>query len=123
VEISKTVEPLLRHMTLGKKGGIVALQSIRDKSIEEILENVLGLAAVASQAEVKSVMAVIAKCTIDLGENLAETSKQIQEFNSSTTALTKQVIRLNRVLTWATIVIAAATLAAAVTAIITALKS
>ncbi|HUU39491.1 MAG TPA: hypothetical protein VMW42_00975 [Desulfatiglandales bacterium] len=110
-------------MTLGKKGGIVALQSIRDKSIEEILENVLGLAAVASQAEVKSVMAVIAKCTIDLGENLAETSKQIQEFNSSTTALTKQVIRLNRVLTWATIVIAAATLAAAVTAIITALKS
>ena len=123
MEISKTVEPLLRHMTLGKKGGIVALQSIRDKSIEEILENVLGLAAVASQAEVKSVMAVIAKCTIDLGENLAETSKQIQEFNSSTTALTKQVIRLNRVLTWATIVIAAATLAAAVTAIITALKS
>ena len=100
----------------------MAYENIRSKSIEEVLNNVQGLAAVASDTQVQSIMALVAKCTIDLGENLGRTSTEIRRFNESTDVLTKQVIRLNRILTWATVVIAIGTIAVAVTAIFVAFK-
>ena len=61
----------------------------------------------------RSVMAVIAKCTIDLTNSLERTSellsKSINDFNESSTKLTGKIIYLNRILTIATIVGAIAT--------------
>ena len=98
-------------------------KSIRDRTIDEVLEDVQGLAAVASQGQIKSLLAVLARCTIEvadsLGSNSAEirnaseevrlTASEVHAFNSSTTELTKQIIRLNQRLTWATFAIAMGT--------------
>jgi len=100
----------------------MGFENLRQQSIEQVLDKVQELATVASKDQVQSVMALVARCTIDLGENLTRTSDElrkasdgiratateVRQFNDSTTALTKQIIHLNRVLTWATVVIAAA---------------
>jgi hypothetical protein len=97
----------------------VVYENLRNESIEQVLERVQALTSVASQDQVQSVMALLARCTIESSKNLRETSTEIRQaadqihhFNTSTTELTKQIIRLNRLLTWATVVIAFGTLAA-----------
>ena len=98
----------------------MAGEQLRQQSIEQVVEQVQALASVASKPQVQSVMKVIARCTIELSDNLAaaaseiksatgelkRTREEISAFNSSTTELTNRVIRLNRILTWATVAIA-----------------
>ena len=123
-------------------------QNLRDQSLELLLERITGLAAMATKGDVQSIMAVVARCTIEVSDSLKETAatiategerlqiatrstvaelsavsegvsasanqieataREIHEFNNSTTKLTSEVIRLNRRLFWATVVIAIAT--------------
>lgn len=53
--------------------------NLREQRIEDLLNRVEGLAAVAAQAEVQSVMAVVARCTIEIGGSLAQVSGDIQQ--------------------------------------------
>ena len=124
----------MKRYTLGGAGGHhMGFENLRQQSIEQVLDKIQELATVASKDQVQSVMALVARCTIDLAENLTRTSDEmrkasdeiratateVRQFNDSTTALTKQLIRLNRVLTWATVVIAFGTFVAAAAAILT----
>lgn len=51
---------------------------LRDQTIEHFLNNVQRLAAVASKDEVQSVMAVVARCTLEIGDALKQLSADIQ---------------------------------------------
>jgi len=101
-------------------------ENLRGKSMEDVLNNVQALASVASKDQVQSMMAVLARCTLEVGDRLtvaaaqvdkasqriSATADEVRRFNESTGVLTGELIRLNRILTWATVVIAAGTLAA-----------
>jgi hypothetical protein len=100
----------------------VDYEEIRKRRIEEVLNSVQALSAMASRPEVQSVMAVFVKCTIEIAQSLDSTGEAIRQFDSSTTALTNQVIRLNWWLTVATFVGAVATLALAALAVIAAVR-
>jgi len=80
--------------------------SLKDQSLDDLVERVQGLSAMAAKTEVQSIMAVFAKCTLEL----VKIATEIRCFNDSTTTLTTQIIRLNRVLIAATIVGAVAAL-------------
>jgi len=47
--------------------------------IEELLNQVQALAAVASDGQVRSVLAVVARCTIEVSEKLAQFSDNISQ--------------------------------------------
>lgn len=51
---------------------------LRTQSIEDLLNRVQSLAAVASKDEVQSVMAVVARCTLEIGDALKQLSADIQ---------------------------------------------
>jgi len=101
-------------------------KNLRGMSIDDVLNQVQALASVASKEQVQSTMAVLARCTLEVGDRLTvaaaevdkasqrigATADEVRSFNESTGALTREVIRLNRILTWATVVIAAGTIAA-----------
>lgn len=114
----------------------MAYEDLRNQSIEKLLNDVQGLAIAGMDERMKSVMALVARLTIEISDKLSETSTEvnsasreiratsteIQRFNESTSKLTTQLIRLNCVLVWATVVIAIGTLSAAVVGIITFFK-
>ena len=120
------------HRLLGDGPGHMANDKLRQQSIEQALERVQALAAVGSADQIRSVMAVLARCTVELAdalhtavgaiatasEQVRATAQEVSAFNRSTTSLTKQLIRLNRILTWATVLIALGTLAAAVATVL-----
>jgi hypothetical protein len=109
----------------------MAGEQLRQQTLEQVLDQVQALASVASKPQVQSVMAVLVRCTMELSESLAAAAGEIKSatselgrtraeicaFNKSTTELTNRVIRLNRILTWATVVIAIGTVVVAFTAI------
>jgi hypothetical protein len=134
----------------------MAQQNLRAQSLEYLIERITGLAAMATPGDVKAIMAVVARCTIEVSDSLRETAhtldrsverlttaseaavenlsvvsgevrgatKQIEttageihEFNTSTTVLTNEIIKLNRRLFWATVVIAIATAVGAIAGI------
>ena len=93
----------------------MAYENLRSMPLEEVLDGVQALASVASQSQVQSVGALLAKCTIEVGTDLnavaaelKNTSAQIKEFNDSTTRLTRVVIVLELILVVATVLIAIA---------------
>lgn len=51
---------------------------IRNHSIDFYLNKVQGLASVASKDQVQSVMAVVARCTVEIGDTLKQLSADIQ---------------------------------------------
>jgi hypothetical protein len=51
--------------------------NLRDQSIEDLLKRVQGLAAVASKDQVQSIMAVLARCTIELADQAKQLSGDI----------------------------------------------
>lgn len=51
---------------------------LRTQSIEDLLNRVQSLAAVASKDEVQSVMVVVARCTLEIGDALKQLSADIQ---------------------------------------------
>jgi hypothetical protein len=89
-----------------------------NKSLDDLLRDVQGLTTVGSDRQVRSILAVLAKCTVQLQDGMASTTKEVAAFNASTTALSKQLIRLNRVLVCATVVAAVATLAGSIAAVL-----
>jgi len=140
-------------------------ENLRRQNIEDLINQVSGLSSVCSADQMRSIMAVIARCTIEIGDSLTHaateirqasdqiqmtatsviakgtneirdnliqvateirqasdqiraTSTEIRQFNDATTTLTNQVIRLNRILMWATIIIAVATVAGVIFAAI-----
>ena len=94
----------------------MAERSLENQSLDELLGRVQGLTAMAAASEIQSIMAVFAKCTLELSKVVGSTSTEIRNFNESTTNLTMQIIRLNKVLVVATIV---GTVAAIMGAIVT----
>jgi len=56
----------------------MANDDLRDQSIGDLLKRVQGLAAVASKDQVQSIMAVIARCTLEIGDALKQLSADIQ---------------------------------------------
>jgi hypothetical protein len=100
--------------------------SIRDKSLDEWLAVVQGLATVGDAGQVRSIMTVVAKCTQELTDGLATAAAEAKrltdttaEFNTQAGHLNEQLVRLNRSLTWATWVIAVGTVLVAGAAIVT----
>jgi len=101
-------------------------ENLRDQTIEDVLNQVQMLSAVGSKDQIQSALAVVARCTLEVSDRLTvaaaevdkasqrigATADEVRSFNDSTGALTREVIRLNRILTWATVAIAAATIAA-----------
>lgn len=57
---------------------------------------------------------VFAKCTLELGKSIGSASEEIRRFNNSTTKLTEQIIRLNKILVAATVVGAVAAIIGAI---------
>jgi hypothetical protein len=80
---------------------------LRNELIEKTLERAWGFGGITPDQ--KALMLVTVKCTIDLLDGLRRTAEEVRSFNDCTSALTKQIIRLNRWLTAATIVGAIAT--------------
>ncbi len=92
----------------------MAGRSLEDQSLDELLGRVQGLSSMAAASEVQSIMAVFAKCTLELRKVVDSTSTEIRRFNESTTKLETQIIRLNKVLVGATIVGAVAAIIGAI---------
>jgi hypothetical protein len=92
-------------------------KSLRDRSLDEVLADVREVASIGTQDQIKSVMAVVAKASQEVGDSVAAAAKEIGAFNNSTTELTKQLITLNRRLLWVNVLIALGTVAAAVAAL------
>jgi hypothetical protein len=84
--------------------------------IEKTLERTFGFSGMGGPQGIlqKALMVFAAKCTTDLIEGLTRTSAEIRSFNSSTGALTEQIIQLNKRLTWATWIGACATVLVAI---------
>jgi len=57
----------------------VAYENLRAQPIEEVLNSVQDLATVASRDQVQSVMALVARCTIEVGDRLAQLSADIHQ--------------------------------------------
>jgi len=88
-------------------------ENLRNQSIEDVLNQVQMLSAVASKEQVQSALAVVARCTLEVGDRLtvaaaqvdqasqriSATADEVRRFNESTGALTGELIRLNRILT------------------------
>ena len=86
----------------------------KNKSVEEFFQQPLikvfkdSGTRLSSLGETKGVMQILVKCSMEIGEKLDSTSKEIRKFNSSTSSLTKVLIFLNIVLATATVVSALA---------------
>ena len=53
-------------------------QDLRSQSIEEVLSKAGGLSSVATPEQVRSILTVVARCTIDVGENLQSLSGEVK---------------------------------------------
>ncbi|MBU1357029.1 MAG: hypothetical protein KJ620_10730 [Candidatus Edwardsbacteria bacterium] len=96
-------------------------KSLRERDIEEVLKNANCFPSAVG--EVKGIMTVFAKCTIDIYQaidqvngnvkavtkELNETRQEIKAFNDSTSKLSKRLVWLNGILAFATIIGAIAT--------------
>ena len=103
---------------------------LKDKSLDQWVAEVQGLSAVGDSRQVRSIVAVVAKCTLELTDRLAEASGEVRCLTDSTAAfnteagkLTEQLVRLNRSLTWATWVVAGGTLLVASATLLLALRA
>lgn len=93
----------------------MAYENLHELSIEDVLNQVQGLQAVADKGQVQSLGALLAKCTIEVGTDLKtvaaelqSTGAEIRSFSDSTTRLTRVVIALEVILAVATVLIAIA---------------
>ena len=107
----------------------MSYKNLRDQPIELLLERVIGLGTAGGKTEVQAVLAVIARCAIEVSSTLDNaatkldaTADEIRGFNESTTELTNQIIRLNKRLLLATVVIAVASALAAIAAFLSLFK-
>ena len=66
--------------------------NLRNQPVEDLLNQVQGLAAAAAKDEVQSIMAVVVRCTIEIGDALAHLSGDIQQ---AQTTLGTQLSELN----------------------------
>ena len=96
-------------------------QSLRDRDIEEVLKNANCFPSAVG--EVKGIMTVFTKCTLDINkaldqvnnniltvvDELDKTRQEIKSFNESTTKLNSRLVWLNGILAFATIIGAIAT--------------
>ena len=88
--------------------------NLRNTSLEQLLSVLKPLSGLGvSDDQVRAVMSVIAKCSVDLTDGLVGAATEAS-------ALTQQLVRLNRSLTWATWVIAGGTVLLVLVAILTA---
>jgi len=115
--------PQLKRDPLGASP--VTGPSIRDRTLEQWLAGVEGLTTVGDAGQVRSIMAVVAKCTQELTDGLAVASTEVKrltdstaQFNAQAGRLTEQLVKLNRTLAWATWVVAIGTLLVAGAAIL-----
>lgn len=92
----------------------MAEESIENQSLDQLLKGVQGLSAMGADAQMRSITAVFAKCTLELGKSIGSASEEIRRFNNSTTKLTEQIIRLNKILVAATVVGAVAAIIGAI---------
>jgi hypothetical protein len=76
--------------------------NLRTKDIEEVLNK--ANTTPTTIGDLKGIMTIFVKCTLDIGERLKEASSEIKKFNGSTTRLNKLLVRLNGILTFATLV-------------------
>src|SRR5438552_18155504 len=84
---------------------------IREWTMDEALADVQALAALGPDTQVRSALRAVAKSAIEVAEPLALAAAEIRAYNCSTTNLTKEIITINRHLSFASIVIAVATVA------------
>jgi hypothetical protein len=54
-------------------------RNLRGQPIEDLLNRVQGLTAAAAKDEVQSIMAIVARCTLEIGDTLTKLSGDIQE--------------------------------------------
>jgi hypothetical protein len=55
------------------------VSSLRDQTLDELLANVQELATVASRDQIRSVMAVIARCTIEIADQTRQLSEDVNQ--------------------------------------------
>ena len=79
----------------------MANKDLEEKTWDEVIHDVQGMSAAASQGQMRSIMAVPAKAAIELGGAL-------RDFNNSTARLTRVLIVLEVILSAATVLIAIA---------------
>ena len=53
--------------------------NLESRSLEDVLEGVGGLSAVGTPDQMRSILAVPAKCTVDLGRHLGQLNSEIQQ--------------------------------------------
>ena len=88
--------------------GISGHQRMRKADlIEAILEQVQGLATVANRNEVQSVMALVARCAVEVGDRLAQLSEELKNSreemargSASTSQYTAALVRWTKVSVW-----------------------
>lgn len=68
---------------------------LTNRTWDDVLGSVEGIANSATKLQMQSIMAVPAKATLEIGRDLRNASEQIRKFNESTTRLTKVLIWLN----------------------------
>ena len=76
-------------------------KGLEEKTWDEVMKEVQGMSAAASQGQMRSIMAVPAKAALELGGAL-------RDFNRSTAKLTRVLIALEVILAVATVFIAIA---------------
>jgi CHASE3 domain sensor protein len=92
----------------------VTAPNLREASLDQLLAALQPLSALGiSDTQVRAIMSVIAKCSLDLTDGLVGAATEAG-------TLTQQLVRLNRSLTWATWVIAGGTVLLVLVAILTA---
>jgi len=52
-------------------------ENLRDQSLDDLVARVQGLSAMAAQSEVRSIMAVFARCTIELSDRAGQLSEDV----------------------------------------------
>jgi hypothetical protein len=55
----------------------VPAEDLRSQSIERVLSEVQGLSAVGTDLQVRSIMALIARCAVEVGDRLAQLSMEL----------------------------------------------
>ena len=93
------------------EGEGMSSEHIKDKTKDQILDEMVGTGPVGSPVHEQLKMAIVARCTDELGARMAELGMAIKDSSASADRLGRKLFWLNVILVIATAVGAAAALA------------
>jgi len=75
---------------------------LKSQPIEKFLNEVQGLASVADESQVRSILALVARCTIEVSDRLTQLSTELERSSDIASQHTAALVRWTRVLVFVT---------------------